>query len=114
MQAVVLRGNQNGYQLVLDQAASFKAIEETLRELLDNLAADANATKSISFDVISNHRLLTAEQNQALEKIFSDYDHFQIHKVIPDVITIDDAIHIKEQDNVHLATQTIRNGQTLN
>ena len=113
MQAVVLRGNQNGYQLVLDQAASFKAIEETLRELLDNLAADANATKSISFDVISNHRLLTAEQNQALEKIFSDYDHFQIHKVIPDVITIDDAIHIKEQDNVHLATQTISNGHTL-
>ncbi|MFC6253256.1 septum site-determining protein MinC [Secundilactobacillus hailunensis] len=113
MQAVVLRGNQNGYQLVLDQAASFKAIEETLRGLLDNLAASSNATKSISFDVISNHRLLTAEQNQALEQIFSKYDHFQIHKVIPDVITIDDAIHIKEQDNVHLATQTIRNGQTL-
>lgn len=113
MQAVVLRGNQDGYQLVLDQAASFKEIKEKLRELLDNLAADSNATNQISFDVLSNQRLLTAEQNQQLEQIFSEFDHFQIHKVIPDVITIEDAIHLKEQDNVHLATQTIRNGQTL-
>ena len=95
MQAVVLRGNQDGYQLVLDQAASFNEIKEKLRGLLDNLAADCN------------------EQNKQLELIFSDYDHFQIHKVIPDVITIEDALHLKEQDNVHLATQTIRNGQTL-
>ena len=113
MQAVVLRGNQDGYQLVLDQAASFKEIKEKLRELLDNLAADSNATNQISFDVLSSQRLLTAEQNQQLEQIFSEFDHFQIHKVIPDVITIEDAIHLKEQDNVHLATQTIRNGQTL-
>ncbi|MCH5462063.1 cell division inhibitor [Lactobacillus sp. LC28-10] len=113
MQAVVLRGNQDGYQIVLDQAASFKEIKETLRELLDNLAADSSTTNQISFDVLSNQRLLTAEQNQELEQLFSEYEHFQIHKVIPDVITIEDAIHLKEQDNVHLATQTIRNGQTL-
>ncbi|WP_225352048.1 hypothetical protein [Secundilactobacillus similis] len=41
MQSVVLRGNQDGYQLVLSQAASFEAIKLELRGLLDNLAADS-------------------------------------------------------------------------
>lgn len=113
MQAVVLRGNQDGYQIVLNQAASFEEIKEKLRELLDNLATDSEVTDQISFDVLSNQRLLNAEQHQQLEQVFSDYEHFQIHKVIPDVMTIEDAMRLKEQENVHLATQTIRNGQTL-
>ncbi|MTV83002.1 septum site-determining protein MinC [Secundilactobacillus folii] len=113
MQAVVLRGNQDGYQIVLDQAAGFEEIKEKLRELLDNLATDSPVTDKISFDVLSPKRLLTADQHQQLEAIFGTYDHFQIHKVIPDVMTIEDATRLKEQENVHLATQTIRNGQTL-
>lgn len=113
MQAVVLRGNQDGYQIVLDQAASFEEIKVELRGLLDNLATDAQVTDQISFDVLPISRLLTAQQHQQLEQIIGEYDHFRIHKVIPDVMTIEDAITLKEQDNVHLASQTIRNGQTL-
>lgn len=114
MQSVVLRGNQDGYQLVLSQAASFEAIKLELRGLLDNLAADSQIKdKTISFDVLSPQRLLTAEQHQKLTSIINAYDHFEIHKVITDVMTIEDAEAIKERENVHLVTQTIRNGQTL-
>lgn len=114
MQSVVLRGNQDGYQLVLSQAASFEAIKLELRGLLDNLAADSQIKdKTISFDVLSPQRLLTAEQHQKLTSIINEYDHFEIHKVITDVMTIEDAEAIKERENVHLVTQTIRNGQTL-
>lgn len=113
MQSVVLRGNQDGYQIILDQAAGFEDIKIELRGLLDNLATDPQASQTISFDVLPTNRLLTAEQNQQLGKIVGSYDHFQIHKVIPDVMTIEDAVRFKEQDNVHLVTQTIRNGQRV-
>lgn len=114
MQSVVLRGNQDGYQLVLSQAAGFEAIKLELRGLLDNLAAESQVKdKTISFDVLSPKRLLTAEQHQTLTSIINDYDHFRIHKVITDVMTIEDAQTIKERENVHLVTETIRNGQTL-
>ncbi len=113
MQSVVLRGNQDGYQLVLDQSAGFEDIKLELRTLLDKLAADATTTSTISFDVLTANRLMTQDENQALSKIISSYEHFTIHKIIADVITIADATRLKEQDNVHLVTQTIRNGQTL-
>lgn len=114
MQSVVLRGNQDGYQLVLSQAAGFEAIKLELRELLDNLAADSQIKeKTISFDVLSPKRLLTAEQHQKLTSIINSYDHFESHKVTTDVITIEDAETIRERENVHLVTETIRNGQTL-
>ncbi|WP_225352049.1 septum site-determining protein MinC [Secundilactobacillus similis] len=63
--------------------------------------------------MLSPQRLLTAEQHQKLTSIINEYDHFEIHKVITDVMTIEDAEAIKERENVHLVTQTIRNGQTL-
>ncbi|WP_282803880.1 septum site-determining protein MinC [Secundilactobacillus kimchicus] len=113
MQAVVLRGNQDGYQLAIDQSADFEAVKTGLRELLDNLSADAEATVKISFDVLTGDRLLSADQNRQLEAIVSEYAGFSIHKITANVMTIEEAFYLKEQDNVHLLTQTIRNGQRV-
>lgn len=113
MQAVVLRGNQNGYQLIIDQSADFEAVKVSLRDLLDNLSADSETTDNISFDVLTGERLLSADQNRQLEEIVAEYSGYSIHKITADVMTIEEAQLIKERDNVHLMTQTIRNGQRI-
>lgn len=113
MQAVVLRGNQDGYQIILDQAADFSAIKTGVRDLLDNLSANSDEGVKVNFDIFTGDRLLSADQNQQLETIVSEYSGYSIHKVTADVMTLEDAYRLKEQDNVHLVVETIRNGQKV-
>lgn len=113
MQAVILRGNQNGYQLNIDQAADFEAVKIGLRDLLENLSANAKKTSKISFDILTGDRLLSADQNQQLEEIVGEYGEYSIHKITATVMTIEEASYLKEIDNVHLLAQTIHNGQQI-
>lgn len=113
MQAVVLRGNQDGYQIILDQAADFEAIRVGVRDLLDNLSARSEKSVKISFDILTGERLLSADQNQQLAEIVSEYEGYSIHKVKATVITVAEAERLKEQESVHIVAETIRNGQRV-
>jgi len=64
MQAAVLRGTQNGYDLVLKQSASLDQILVDLKVLLENLKVDpqALAASKVSLDVLTEDRILTADE----------------------------------------------------
>lgn len=113
--AAVLKGTKDGYELVLDERASLDEIFVSLNKLLDNLKTQTASTKPnvVNFDVLTGKRLWSAEDRQSLEKTFANYDNFSIHKVISEVITIERADQIREQENVHVVDRTIRNGQDV-
>ncbi|WP_125545988.1 septum site-determining protein MinC [Levilactobacillus lindianensis] len=115
MQAAVLRGTQNGYDLVLKQAASFEQILVDLKALLEKLKTDPKAleTTKVSLDVLTGDRLLTADEKAQIEEMVGNYPRFEIHKIAANVITVDDAIQLRERENVHLLSKVIRNGQEV-
>ncbi|WP_125573462.1 septum site-determining protein MinC [Levilactobacillus huananensis] len=115
MQAAVLRGTQNGYDLVLKQTASFEQILVDLKALLEKLKTDPKAleTTKVSLDVLTEDRLLTADEKAQIEEMVGNYPRFEIHKIAANVITIDDAIQLRERENVHLLSKVIRNGQEV-
>lgn len=114
MQAAVLRGTQNGYDLVLKQSASIEQILVDLKELLENLKADPQVQAAkVALDVLTEDRLLTADEKQQIEQLVSHYPHFEIHKIAANVMTIDDAVALRERENVHLLSKVIRNGQEV-
>lgn len=115
MQAAVLRGTQNGYDLVLKQAASFEQILVDLKALLEKLKTDPKAleTTKVSLDVLTGARLLTADEKAQIEEMVGNYPRFEIHKIAANVITVDDAIQLRERENVHLLSKVIRNGQEV-
>ncbi|MFC6207432.1 septum site-determining protein MinC [Levilactobacillus tongjiangensis] len=116
MQAAVLRGTQNGYDLVLKQSASLDQILVDLKALLENLKVDPQALASakVSLDVLTEDRILTADERTRIEQLVANYPRFEIHKISANVMTIDDALQLKERDNVHLLSKIIRNGQEVN
>ncbi|MGX6428179.1 septum site-determining protein MinC [Levilactobacillus yonginensis] len=116
MQAAVLRGTQNGYDLVLKQSASLDQILVDLKALLENLKVDpqALASSKVSLDVLTEDRILTADERTRIEQLVANYPRFEIHKISANVMTIDDALQLKERDNVHLLSKIIRNGQEVN
>ncbi|MCW3777886.1 septum site-determining protein MinC [Levilactobacillus namurensis] len=115
MQAAVLRGTQNGYDLVLKQSASLDQILVDLKTLLENLKVDPQAqeTSKVSLDVLTEDRILTAEEKQQIEQMVGNYPRFEIHKIAANVITIADAEELRERENVHLLSKVIRNGQEV-
>ncbi|WP_367295144.1 septum site-determining protein MinC [Levilactobacillus yonginensis] len=116
MQAAVLRGTQNGYDLVLKQSASLDQILVDLKVLLENLKVDpqALASSKVSLDVLTEDRILTADERTRIEQLVANYPRFEIHKISANVMTVDDALQLKERDNVHLLSKIIRNGQEVN
>lgn len=114
MQAAVLRGTQNGYDLVLKQSASLDQILVDLKTLLENLKVDPQAaTSKVSLDVLTEDRILTAEEKSRIEQMVAQYPRFEIHKIAANVMTIADAIQLRERENVHLLSKVIRNGQEV-
>ncbi|WP_125581480.1 septum site-determining protein MinC [Levilactobacillus cerevisiae] len=115
MQAAVLRGTQNGYDLVLKQSASLDQVLVDLKTLLENLKADPQALESakVSLDVLTEDRILTAEEKSRIEQMVAQYPRFEIHKIAANVMTIADAIQLRERENVHLLSKVIRNGQEV-
>ncbi|QMU07912.1 septum site-determining protein MinC [Levilactobacillus suantsaii] len=114
MQAAVLRGTQNGYDLVIKQSAGLDQVMIDLKTLLENLRVDPKADAGkISLDVLTEDRILTAEEKQRIEHLVSQYPRFEIHKMTANVMTIADALQLKERDNVHLLSKVIRNGQDV-
>lgn len=114
MQAAVLRGTQDGYDLVIKQSASLDQVMVDLKTLLENLKADAQApTERVSLDVLTEDRILTPEEKHRIEQLVGQYPRFEIHKITANVMTIADALQLKERENVHLLSKVIRNGQDV-
>ncbi|MDT6980976.1 septum site-determining protein MinC [Levilactobacillus zymae] len=114
MQAAVLRGTQDGYDLVIKQSASLDQVMINLKTLLENLKADSQTEGGqVSLDVLTEDRILTAAEKQRIEQLVGQYPRFEIHKITANVMTIADAQQLKERENVHLLSKVIRNGQDV-
>ncbi len=114
MQAAVLRGTQNVYDLVLKQSASLDQVLVDLKALLENLKVDPQTMDAkVSLDVLTEDRILTADEKTKIEQLVAGYPRFEIHKIAANVITLADAIQLRERENVHLLSKVIRNGQEV-
>lgn len=113
--AAVLKGTKDGYEIILDENAYVQDIYSSLRKLLDNLKTQTASTdpQTIAFDIYTGMRLWPAEDRSEIEKIFSDYELFSVHKITADVITKAESNRILEQSSVHIVDRVIRNGQEV-
>lgn len=113
MQAVVLKGYKNGYEILLEPTASFSEIKAELSTLMEKLHNDetSDRTKKYSFNLNTGMILYTAEQKQELENIFADYPRFSIHKMQSAVLEKKEAQEIVDSTTVHVNGDIIRNGQ---
>jgi hypothetical protein len=72
MDAVILKGRADGFELSLDAAAAFTDVCARLQALLNHLYKDT-PSGNVNFVIETGRRLLTAEQRGAIEAIFAEY-----------------------------------------
>ncbi|KAL3950969.1 septum site-determining protein MinC [Lentilactobacillus hilgardii] len=113
--AAVLKGTNDGYEIILDDEADLGDIYTSLRSLLEKLRTQTASThpQPISFDIQTGLRLLSAGNRSEIEKIFSDFQLFSVHKITSDVMTKEESNRILDQETVHVVDRIIRNGQEV-
>ena len=115
MKSVVLKGTQNGFEITLDDSENFETIKTEFTELLDQLvhSSDYSEKKGMKFDIITGNRALSAEQKQTLRDIVNKRDNLVINEFKADVMSNDEAYHLRDENRVTIIDKTIHNGQDL-
>jgi septum site-determining protein MinC len=112
MDAVILKGRADGFELSLDAAAAFTDVCARLQALLNHLYKDT-PSGNVNFVIETGRRLLTAGQRGAIEAIFAEYPRFAIRLLHSDVVDADTVALRVAKARTTFAGGVIRSGQTL-
>ncbi|WP_429970694.1 septum site-determining protein MinC [Fructilactobacillus sp. Tb1] len=115
MKSVVLKGNQNGFEIILNDSASFEDIKNEFTDLINRLgqSKDYSAEKGMHFDIATGNRVFSVEQKQVLRDIVNKKENLVINQFVANVMSNDEAYHLRDENRVTIIEQTIRNGQNL-
>lgn len=69
--------------------------------------------KRMSFDILTGNRALSVTQKQVLREIVKKYHNLTINGFSADVMSNDEAYHLRDENRVTIVDQIIRNGQDL-
>lgn len=112
MNFITLKGHNNGYKILLEATASSADILQELKELCEQLSAQAKeGTEKLALEVDTGDRLLSAEEKAAIITLIEQYSLFEIERIHASVIRTQEALEMIEKANVHPNAQIIRNGQ---
>ncbi|MFD1483707.1 septum site-determining protein MinC [Lacticaseibacillus baoqingensis] len=110
MDAVILKGRKDGFELQLADDASWEAIFAGLETLLHKLASDT-PEGDVEFTLTTGNRLLSMDQQTQIQRIFDRFARFEV-KTIQALVA--DTATLKAQclaRSVHLVGGIIRSGQ---
>lgn len=113
MASATLKGRKDGYEVQLDDAASFAENLTDLGGLLRQVheAQAALHEDQANFVIGTGRRLLTPDQEIAVRALLDPYPHFQITAFKATVIDAHDLSPLIRQTHVPVAIGVIRSGQ---
>lgn len=110
--AVILKGRKDGFELQLADTAAWDAILTDLDALLQKLANDA-PEGNVEFKLLSGNRLLTSDQQTQVQRLFDRFGRFEIKSLTANV---EDPSAFKAKllaQATHIVGGIVRSGQSL-
>ncbi len=112
MDAVILKGTADGFELRLNAAAGFADIVAQLNALLGRLYQDT-PEGNVNFTVETGNRLFDEDQRQQLDAIFDQYTRFAVRMVSSNVVAASTVAARVAAAKTHFAGGIVRSGQVL-
>ncbi|MCI1985989.1 MAG: septum site-determining protein MinC [Lactobacillus sp.] len=112
MDAVILKGRKDGFELQLADEADWTAILSGLEALLQKLAQDT-PEGDVEFLLTTGNRLLSADQQTQVRRVFDRFPRFEVKTI---QAAVADSATLKAQclaRSVHLVGGIIRSGQVV-
>ncbi|MBM7701368.1 septum site-determining protein MinC [Metabacillus iocasae] len=111
-QYVTIKGTKDGLTLHLDDTCSF---QELLNELDSKLSTNQHGDNDqfVAVHVKVGNRYLSAEQEEELKTIIRKKRHLVVGEIDCNVILKEDALRLKEENEIVSVAKVIRSGQVL-
>ncbi|WP_252898383.1 hypothetical protein [Apilactobacillus ozensis] len=114
MHSAVLKGNKNGYEIVINDKSSIKDILHELTILLGELSHNkALKSAKLFINVNSGLRLLSTDEKNKIRDLANSYENLSIDKFISKTVTIDKAEQMIKDNTINTLDKVIRNGQDV-
>lgn len=110
---VTLKGTKEGFQLLIDQAASFKMILEEMSKLVEPLKKEATADKPLELTLKTGNRLFTEKEKEDTINLIEEKSHLKVKAIESEVVTVQEALDWHNQVSTKLQVSTVRSGQII-
>ncbi|OMP67548.1 septum site-determining protein MinC [Domibacillus epiphyticus] len=111
-QNVVIKGTKDGLTLQLNDKCAYNELIEELTEKLDAVTKDGQDTL-ITVSVQTGNRYITEEEKETLKSLIRQRRHLVVEEIKSNVLTIDEAVRWKEENEIVSYAGRIRSGQVL-
>ena len=115
-QSVTLKGTQDGYNIQIDDHASFERIMEELHVLLepfDQKVTEQEEKHELPVTVKTGNRYLTTEQRNRIIGEIEKNPIFVVQKVESFVVPVENALEWHEKNQMKIEVNNVRSGQIL-
>ncbi|MCL0329951.1 septum site-determining protein MinC [Apilactobacillus xinyiensis] len=114
MQSAVLKGNKNGYEIVINDKASMTEVFQKLTILFGELSHNkALKSAKLLINVNSGLRLLSEEDKNKIRKLANSYKNLLIGKFVSKIVTLEEAHKMIKEHSIETLDTVIRNGQDV-
>lgn len=115
MRDIILKGDKNGFSVIMDDKANYVNAFRKLREMImqQNVESTNENDDVIYFTVKTGHRLLTEAQKQDIREFFDKYPQLELKDIESDV---EDKVKVEEilnANKVNVESGIVRSGQKL-
>ncbi|MGG3450862.1 MULTISPECIES: septum site-determining protein MinC [Bacillaceae] len=111
-QNVVIKGTKDGLTLQLNDKCAYNELIEELVEKLDTVTNDGQDAL-ITVTVQTGNRYVTEEDKEVLKNVIRKRQHLVVEDIKSNVITLDEAVRWKEEEEIVSYAGRIRSGQVL-
>ncbi|OKL38230.1 septum site-determining protein MinC [Domibacillus mangrovi] len=111
-QNVVIKGTKDGLTLQLNDKCAYNELIEELVEKLDTVTNDRQDAL-ITVTVQTGNRYVTEEDKEILKNVIRKRQHLVVEDIKSNVITLDEAVRWKEEEEIVSYAGRIRSGQVL-
>lgn len=110
---VTLKGTKEGFQLLVDQAASYQMILEEISKLIEPLKKEATAKKPLELTIKTGNRLFTESEKEEIIHLIEDKSHLKVKAIESEVVTVQKALEWHNRVSTKLQVSTVRSGQII-
>ncbi|PXW90022.1 septum site-determining protein MinC [Streptohalobacillus salinus] len=111
-QHITMKGTRDGLSLVLDDRAQFSDVLAELAEILSQKNFDDNQSL-VTVKIDLGYRFLHKDEEEQLREMIRSKEKLVVQSIDTKVMTKEEALRLKEENDIHVLSKTVRSGQVI-
>ncbi|APU71618.1 septum site-determining protein MinC [Companilactobacillus crustorum] len=115
MSDIILKGDKNGFSVIIDAKANYDSTFKELKELImrQNVKSTTEDDDVIKFTIKTGNRLLNDDQKNSIRDFFDKFPQLELKDIQADVESKQKVAEILKENKTNVESGIVRSGQKL-